>query len=840
MDFTFFAIVLLLAQGATADVERGVIGAIVDYSSRFGKEQKVAMEMAIEDVYYDKTGQSCGLHMNTSQREPYQTVVAAWDLINKQKVKAILLPHTWEEASLVAEIGNQAKIPVLSIADSTPLWATKRWPFLLQASPDQNAQMKAIAAIVDSWEWHQVTIIYEDIDSFRSGVIPYLIDAIREIGAEISNLVALSPFDSSSLSTELESLKGEQCRVFLVHLSLPLATQFFVKAKEMNMMEKDYVWITTNPFTSLIHSLNASIISSMQGTIGVKSYYPQKDPHFQNFHTSFRKRFSFENPEEDNHEPGTSAMQAYDVVRTVCLAMRERSNGDQQLLDKIMLSKFNGLGGNVQFIDGKVAPTQIFQIINVIGKSYNELGFWSYGKGFSKTIDKRAQYNTSMSSLGQVFWPGGPRTTPRGWTPPSNANPLRIGVPTRSSFKQYVNVELDPLTNITNYTGFAIDLFQETVASLPFYLPYNLSPFDGNYDEMVEQVYLKKFDAVVGDVAIVAKRYQHVEFTHPYTESGLVMIVPVRTQNSNRAWLFVKPFTKAMWVLVGAISVYNSFVVWLIERKHRPELKASFFIQMGVVLCSAFTTLFSLQGGKLRSNLSRMTMMVWLFVALVLTQTYVANLTSILTVRRLEPTVTDVESLRNGNAMVGYCIGSFVENYLVEVLNFHRSNIKTYDSVQEYADALRSHKIAAVFLEAPLAKLFLAKYCKEFITSGPTYKVGGFGFVFPRGSPLLPHVTKALLNVSESGRLRYLENNMIASEKCSDGELVDEMSRLSPSSFWVLFMFTGSTSTVSLLVYVVCNKRFGHKIIRRLALVVMRRWWHHDQKTFPRKVHDKI
>ncbi|XP_059442097.1 alpha carbonic anhydrase 4-like [Corylus avellana] len=86
MDFTFFAIVLLLAQGATADVERtrgGVIGAIVDNSSRFGKEQKLAMEMATEDVYYDKTGQSCGLHMNTSQREPYQTVVAACDHVEQ-------------------------------------------------------------------------------------------------------------------------------------------------------------------------------------------------------------------------------------------------------------------------------------------------------------------------------------------------------------------------------------------------------------------------------------------------------------------------------------------------------------------------------------------------------------------------------------------------------------------------------------------------------------------------------------------------------------------------------------------------------------------------------------
>ena len=139
--------------------------------------------------------------------------------------------------------------------------------------------------------------------------------------------------------------------------------------------------------------------------------------------------------------------------------------------------------------------------------------------------------------------------------------------------------------------------------------------------------------------------------------------------------------------------------------------------------------LIELTGGKLRSNLSRMAMMVWLFVSLVLTQTYVANLTSILTVRRLEPTVTDVESLRNGNEMVGYLTGSFVENYLVEVLNFHQSNIKTYDSAQEYVNALRRQEIAAVFLEAPLAKLFLAKYCKEFITAGPTYKVGGFGFV---------------------------------------------------------------------------------------------------------------
>lgn len=109
--------------------------------------------------------------------------------------------------------------------------------------------------------------------------------------------------------------------------------------------------------------------------------------------------------------------------------------------------------------------------------------------------------------------------------------------------------------------------------------------------------------------------------------------------------------------------------------------------------------------------------------------------------------------------------------------------------------------------------------------------------MFPRGSPLLPDVTKALLNVSESGTLRELENNMIASEKCVDGESVVEMSSLSPSSFWVLFVLTGGTSTISLLFYVVCHKRFGHRTAWRLVLAVMRRWWLR-KKTFSRRVSD--
>ncbi|KAF3442448.1 hypothetical protein FNV43_RR16364 [Rhamnella rubrinervis] len=800
----------------------GIVGAIVDHTSRSGKEEKVAMRMAMED-FYSITNQTLILHIIDSQRDPMHAALGAKDLITTQQAQAILGPQTWEGTSLVAKVGSENRVPVLCFADDTPKWATEVWPFLVQASAANTFyQMKAVAAIVqDSSEWFRVTVIYDDSDSSINEVLPQLSSALREVGTEIHNLVPLPPFVSfSELSEELERLKNDQTRVFVVHLSVPLALRFFEKARELNMMEKDYVWITTDPFTSLVHSFNASTISSMQGVVGVKRYFPED-------------------------------VQSYDAAWTVALAMNQSSKllDGQNLLSKILQSKFDGLSGKVEFnttVDQKLPPAQVFQIVNVVGKSYRELGFWSEQSGFTASLGENAKNSSSMEVLGQVFWPGAPRLTPKGWTTTSSNNkPLRIGVPSLSNFKQYVNVEEDyDSPNNLSFSGFAIDVFKATLEELPYDFPYNFFPFNGTYDSLVEQIHLKKFDAIIGDVAMVARRYKHAEFTHPYTESGLTMVVSVQPETRNKAFLFMKPFTLSMWVIIALVNLYNGFVVWFIERNHCPEVKGSVVNQIGILLWLAFSTLFSLHGDKLHSNLSRMTTVVWLFMALVITQTYTANLASMLTVQRLEPTVSDIDVLRSSNAMIGNSRGSFVKTYLTQVLKFNLNNIKNLSSPDDYAKALRSKEVAAVFLEVPLAKLFLAKYCKGFIRVGPTYKVGGFGYVFPKGSPMLASVDEALLKVFESGKLLELEQSMLASEKCeemADGDGDNETTpSLSPSSFFVLFIITGATSTIALVFYLcrVYKSMFGHKnLIWRLMMAVIEGWVC-GKGRFSRKVSD--
>lgn len=107
---------------------------------------------------------------------------------------------------------------------------------------------------------------------------------------------------------------------------------------------------------------------------------------------------------------------------------------------------------------------------------------------------------------------------------------------------------------------------------------------------------MQNFDAVVGDVTILSYRYEYADFTQPYTDPGIVMIVPIKEKGGQRAWLFMKPFTKTMWVLIVVMVIYNGFVLWMLERKHCPELKDSVLKQTGTMCWVSFNTLISLHG----------------------------------------------------------------------------------------------------------------------------------------------------------------------------------------------------------------------------------------------------
>lgn len=131
----------------------------------------------------------------------------------------------------------------------------------------------------------------------------------------------------------------------------------------------------------------------------------------------------------------------------------------------------------------------------------------------------------------------------------------------------------------------------------------------------------------------------------------------------------------------------------------------------------------------MKSNLARAVLAPWLFAILIVTSSFTASLSSMMTVSHLEPSVPDIQTLLGTNAIIGCNKNTFLVHYLVDELKFQPENIRVFDSIHDFPRAFENKEIVASFTIAPHADVFLATYCKGYIKAGPTLKLGGLGFV---------------------------------------------------------------------------------------------------------------
>ncbi|XP_057497471.1 glutamate receptor 2.7-like [Actinidia eriantha] len=756
MNPAFFLLLLLclLHHGTTTLAQRTItrIGVITGADSRIGKEVKTAISMAVEHYNNNSESQSFSILHRNAGGNPLQAASAAEELIKDEKVQVIIGMETWPETMLVAEIGNQAQVPVLSFASTAIAPSLLQWPFLVHMASNVTQQLGCIASIAHFFQWRRVVAIYE-VDKFGgdSGMLASLAEQLRNVSSNIEHRLVFPPISSLSnpkerVREELSTLLHMQPRVFVIlQSSLSLATHLFKEAKQMGLMEQDSVWIITDTISSQLDILDNSLISSMEGVVGIKTWFSEDSKSFIKFRRPFKKKFQSMYPEEDNSEPGIHALRAFDGISAITKAVNRLGGNDYHssstLLKNILSSNFTGLSGGIRFQNGQLGHPPIFTIVNVIGKKYKEVGFWSSKVGFSKDLDhieESGEGNSIEAFENLVTWPGNLRRTPKGWAMPSESRRMKIGVPGRTAFGKFVKVksEHEPPS------GFCIDVFSET------------------------------FDAVIGDVTILANRSRYMDFTQPFAESRLTMLVTARPEGE-RAWMFLKPFTKELWAATGGILAYTVFIVWLLERKANPEFHGrSWLHQLGTSFWFTYTSLFFAQKEAVHSNYTRVVVLVWLFVALALNSSYTANLSSILTVSQLEPNVTDVGWLRSHNAKIGSDNETFVWRYLVDVLKFKEANIVNITVEDDYPGNLSSGNIAAAFLELPYEKAFLMENCKGYTGVELPDRFGGFGFVFQKGSPIAVDFSEAILTLKEDGTLKQLEtkwNSEKMPSKMSDG-----------------------------------------------------------------------
>lgn len=189
---------------------------------------------------------------------------AALDLLENNKVKAIIGPQTSPEAKLLAILGDKAKLPILSFTSTPPSF--QEFPYFVRIAQDEWTQFKGIANVVESFKWRNVILIYEDSDYGRE-TITSLVDSLQEKNIHVSYKSAIfyKGIDDLQIIKELHKLMTMQMATIIVHVSSSQASRLFLIAKKLGMMSKGYAWIVTDKTINLLHSLDSQVIESMQG-----------------------------------------------------------------------------------------------------------------------------------------------------------------------------------------------------------------------------------------------------------------------------------------------------------------------------------------------------------------------------------------------------------------------------------------------------------------------------------------------------------------------------------------------------------------------------------------------
>lgn len=424
-------------------------------------------------------------------------------------VVAIIGPQSSVVGHIISHVANELQVPLLSFAATDPTLSSLQFPFFVRTTQSDLHQMTAVAEIVDYYGWKEVIAIFVDDDYGRNGVSA-LEDSLAPRRCRISYKGGIKSgpgVDRSEITDLLVKVALMQSRVVVLHVNPDSGFMVFNVAQYLGMTGNDYVWIATDWLSSVLDSasLSSNAMDVLQGVIVLRQHTPDSDRK-----RTFLSRWSkLTGGSMGLHSYG---LYAYDSVWMLAQAIDAFFNqggvisfsNDSRihdveggnlnleamsifdngtlLLKNILQSNFVGLSGLMKFDSDRSLVRPAYDIINVVGTGIRRVGYWSNYSGLS-VVPPEALYakppnrSSANQQLHSVIWPGETLSRPRGWVFPNNGKQLRIGVPLRVSYREFVS----PVEGTDMFKGFCIDVFTAAVNLLPYAVPYRFVPFgDGH------------------------------------------------------------------------------------------------------------------------------------------------------------------------------------------------------------------------------------------------------------------------------------------------------------------------------------------------------------------------
>ncbi|KAI5645388.1 ligated ion channel l-glutamate- and glycine-binding site domain-containing protein [Phthorimaea operculella] len=666
----------------------------------------------------------------------------------------------------------------------------------LQLAPSIEHQTAAMLSILERYKWHQFSVVTSAIAGHDD-----FIQAVRERVSALQDRFKFTILNAVVVKkpADLRELVASEARVMLLYATREEAAEILSTAGDLHLTGENFVWIATQ-----------SVLATMQqpakfpvGMLGV--HFDTSPQSLINEIATAVKVFAYgvesyvSEPENERHPLGT---------RLSCGAGAGEarwSTGERFYRHLRNVSVESEAGRpSIEFTpDGELRAAEL-KIMNLrpgIGEMlvWEEIGTWN-------------SYPKERLDIKDIIWPGGLHTPPQGVPEKFHMRITFLEEPPyihlappdpisgRCSLDRGVLCRVAPESEVAGLeagaahrnsslyqccSGFCIDLLTQLAEQLGF--TYELSRVEdgrwgtlhqGKWNGLINDLVNKKTDMVLTSLIINTDRESAVDFSVPFMETGVAIVVAKRTGIISPT-AFLEPFDTASWMLVGAVAIQAAtfsifFFEWLspsgfdcstgTNSKRLPQNRFSLCRTYWIVWAVLFQA--SVHVDSPRGFTARFMTNMWAMFAVVFLAIYTANLAAFMITREEYHELSGVDDPRIARPLsqrpplkFGTVPWSHTDALLAKHMAEPHAYMKRYNrsTVSAAVTSVLTGELDAFIYDGTVLDYLVSQDedCR-LLTVGSWYAMSGYGLAFTRNSKYVSMFNKRLLDLRANGDLERL------------------------------------------------------------------------------------